>query len=86
MLKIGLRTAVVAASLLLYEHTLVRPGDLRRLDAARSLTDLALVRGDRLEKLAGNRVGQWSIRINGQWRICFTWEAGPENVEIVDYH
>ena len=43
--------------------------------------------GNRLEKLAGNRAGQYSIRINRQWRICFRWsEAGPEDVEIVDYH
>ena len=43
--------------------------------------------GNRLEKLAGDRAGQYSIRINRQWRICFRWsEAGPEDVEIVDYH
>ncbi|CAN5922105.1 hypothetical protein BH23ACT10_BH23ACT10_10890 [soil metagenome] len=43
--------------------------------------------GNRLEKLSGDRQGQHSIRINDQWRICFTWtDAGPEDVEIVDYH
>jgi len=43
--------------------------------------------GDRLEKLAGDRAGQHSIRINRQWRICFRWtDAGPEDVEITDYH
>jgi plasmid maintenance system killer protein len=43
--------------------------------------------GNRFEKLAGDRAGQYSIRINRQWRICFRWsEAGPEDVEIVDYH
>ena len=49
--------------------------------------DLRVPPGNRLEKLAGDRVGQYSIRINRQWRICFRWsEAGPEDVEIVDYH
>jgi toxin HigB-1 len=43
--------------------------------------------GNRLEKLAGNRAGQYSVRINNQWRICFTWSAsGAANVELVDYH
>ena len=43
--------------------------------------------GNRLEKLSGDRQGQYSIRINSQWRICFVWtEAGPEDVEITDYH
>jgi proteic killer suppression protein len=43
--------------------------------------------GNRLEPLSGKRLGQMSIRINDQWRICFTWtSAGPQNVEIVDYH
>jgi proteic killer suppression protein len=45
------------------------------------------LRGNRLEALKGDRLGQFSIRINDQWRICFRWtERGPENVEIVDYH
>ena len=62
---------------------------LRILDAATSLGDLAALNSNRLEALRGNRVGQYSIRINGQWRICFRWpkdEPGPSNVEIVDYH
>ena len=57
------------------------------LDAAEILADLRVPPGNRLEKLAGDRAGQYSIRINQQWRICFLWtDAGPENVEITDYH
>lgn len=57
------------------------------LDAAVSLDDLRAPPGNRLEALKGDRRGQHSIRINDQWRICFTWTAtGPEDVEIVDYH
>lgn len=57
------------------------------LDAAETLDDLRVPPGNRLEKLKGNRAGFYSVRINQQWRICFRWtEAGPENVEIVDYH
>jgi addiction module HigA family antidote len=57
------------------------------LDAAETLADLAVPPGNRLEKLAGDRAGQHSIRINRQWRICFRWtDAGPEDVEITDYH
>lgn len=60
---------------------------LTLLDAAKSLDDLRSPPGNRLEKLSGNREGQYSIRINGQWRICFTWHDGDaSNVEIVDYH
>jgi toxin HigB-1 len=60
---------------------------LAMLDAAEALGDLRVPPGNRLEKLAGDRAGQYSIRINRQWRICFRWsEAGPEDVEIVDYH
>ena len=62
---------------------------LDRLDAATRLTDLAAMSGNRLEVLKGNRQGQYSIRINDQWRICFEWpdrSPGPINVEIVDYH
>ena len=62
---------------------------LDRLDAAGNLKDLAALPGNRLEALHGDREGQYSIRINDQWRICFEWPegaAGPENVEIVDYH
>jgi len=57
------------------------------LDAAEILADLRVPPGNRLEKLAGDREGQYSIRINQQWRICFGWtDAGPEDVEITDYH
>lgn len=57
------------------------------LDAAEILADLRVPPGNRLEKLHGDRSGQYSIRVNQQWRICFEWtDAGPENVEIVDYH
>jgi proteic killer suppression protein len=62
---------------------------LDRLDAATSIRDLAALPGNRLEALAGDRKGQYSIRINDQWRICFEWAEkalGPSNVEIVDYH
>jgi proteic killer suppression protein len=62
---------------------------LDRLDAATGLKDLAAIAGNRLEVLKGNPQGQYSIRINDQWRICFEWpenSAGPINVEIVDYH
>jgi proteic killer suppression protein len=62
---------------------------LDRLDVALSLQDLAGLPGNRLEALAGDRRGQYSIRINDQWRICFEWperSPGPVNVEIVDYH
>jgi proteic killer suppression protein len=56
-------------------------------DAAETLNDLRVPPGNRLERLRGERVGQYSIRINDQWRICFTWSAaGPANVEIIDYH
>lgn len=57
------------------------------LDAADALGDLSVPPGNRLEKLRGDRAGGYSIRINRQWRICFRWTAaGPEDVEIVDYH
>ena len=60
---------------------------LRQIDAACRLEDLRIPPGNRLERLRGDRAGQYSIRINNQWRICFRWgEAGPEGVEIVDYH
>jgi len=60
---------------------------LRQLDAAVELTDLRVPPGNRLEKLVGDRAGQYSIRINDQWRICFRWHAGDaHDVEIADYH
>ncbi len=61
---------------------------LDQLDAATSLLDLDLP-GNRLEALKGDRKGQYSVRINDQWRVCFEWPKGargPSNVEIVDYH
>ncbi len=62
---------------------------LRILDAATSLSDLAALNSNRLDALKGSRRGQYSIRINDQWRICFHWptnDPGPSNVEFVDYH
>jgi len=62
---------------------------LDRLEAATSIKDLAALPGNRFEVLKGDRKGQYSIRINDQWRICFEWpdkSSGPTNVEIVDYH
>jgi proteic killer suppression protein len=62
---------------------------LDQLEAAITVRDLAVLPGNRLEALKGDRKGQYSIRINDQWRICFEWPSrspGPVNVEIVDYH
>ena len=62
---------------------------LDRLEAATILQDLAVLQGNRFETLKGNRKGQYSIRINDQWRVCFHWpkgSPGPVHVEIVDYH
>lgn len=57
------------------------------LDEAENLQDIQAVPGNRLEKLKGDRIGQYSIRINDRWRICFEWVANrARNVEIVDYH
>jgi proteic killer suppression protein len=68
-----------------------RPARLKldRLESATTLKDLATLPGNRFEALSGARKGQYSIRINDQWRICFQWpegSPGPSNVEIVDYH
>lgn len=60
---------------------------LRLLDAADSLTALRMLPSNRLEALGGDRRGQFSIRVNRQWRVCFEWRGdGAHNVEIVDYH
>ena len=60
---------------------------LDMIDAATKVDDLRSPPGNRLEALKGDRRGQWSIRINRQWRICFKWTVdGPADVEIVDYH
>jgi len=57
------------------------------MDAADTVEDLRIPPGNRLEKLRGDRRGQYSVRVNQQWRICFRWTAaGPEDIEIVDYH
>jgi proteic killer suppression protein len=68
-----------------------RPARLKldRLEAATVLKDVAILPGNRFEALVGDRKGQYSIRVNHQWRICFQWPdgaIGPSNVEIVDYH
>jgi proteic killer suppression protein len=57
---------------------------LRMLNRSASLDDLRVPPANRLERLRGDRAGQWSIRVNDQWRICFRWEGG--DVEVVDYH
>ena len=60
---------------------------LRQLEIAARINDLRVPPGNRLEALKGSRSGQYSVRINDQWRICFRWtKAGAEGVEIVDYH
>jgi proteic killer suppression protein len=62
---------------------------LDRMEAATVVQDLAVLPGNRFEALKGDRKGQYSIRINDQWRICFEWPEGakgPSNLEIVDYH
>lgn len=60
---------------------------LRAIEAAETLGDLANIPGNRLEKLKGNRAGQWSIRLNDRWRICFLWQIdGAHDVEVADYH
>ena len=57
------------------------------INAAENINDLRVPPGNRLEKLSGNRAGQYSVRVNDQWRVCFTWSAsGASNVELVDYH
>ena len=60
---------------------------LKQLDLARRIEDMRAPPANHLEKLSGNRAGQWSVRINDQFRICFRWTAGAaEDVEITDYH
>jgi len=62
-------------------------GKLQQLDAAGDLRDLSIPPSNMLEALKGDRLGQWSIRVNQQWRICFKWRDGHAfDVEIVDYH
>ena len=60
---------------------------LAMLDAAKTLDFMRSPPGNRLEALRGDRAGQWSVRINDQWRLCFVWtDSGPDQVEIIDYH
>jgi proteic killer suppression protein len=60
---------------------------LKAIDAAKAIEDLRVPPGNRLEKLSGDRKGQWSIRINDQWRVCFRWEGGAaHDVGITDHH
>lgn len=59
---------------------------LKQLELARSLDDMRAPPANRLEALKGRRAGQWSVRINDQFRVCFRWDDGAEDVEIVDYH
>jgi proteic killer suppression protein len=70
-------------------HDIQRTGKrkLVHIHAAKSMEDLRIPPGNRLEKMSGDREGLWSIRINNQWRICFRWENGNAfEVEIIDYH
>ena len=92
---IGSWAGVEAEKLFNRQRSRKLPPDLQRvalrkllmLDAATTLEDLRVPPANRLEKLKGNREGQWSIRVNDQWRICFLWRDGnAQNVEIVDYH
>lgn len=86
------RTARFAAGEYVKEFSgFARQAEMRldRMDAATCPADLGALPGNRLERLKGDRVGQFSIRINDQWRICFSWpegSPGPVDVEIVDYH
>lgn len=59
---------------------------LKQLDLARRIEDMRAPPGNRLEALKGDRAGQWSVRVNDQFRVCFRWNDGAEDVEIVDYH
>ncbi len=83
-------TALIYQGLPAHRYTQIKSvaeRKLQMLDDAVELKDLRSPPGNRLEQLVGDRIGQHSIRINDQWRICFIWGAnGPENVEIVDYH
>ncbi len=59
---------------------------LQQLDRATDLVDMRIPGSNRLETLKGDRKGQHSVRINDQYRVCFRWDGGPEDVEVVDYH
>ena len=76
------QTAIVAINV---ERSALRK--LNQLDLARRIEDLRAPPANRLEQLKGDRAGQWSLRVNDQFRICFRWTGGDaEDVEIVDYH
>lgn len=80
---------ISGASLKGFPPDLVRRAERRvaQIDAAQTIEDLRIPPSNHLEKLAGDRQGQYSIRINQQWRVCFTWEGEDAfDVEIVDYH
>ncbi|OPX96001.1 MAG: Toxin HigB-1 [Syntrophorhabdus sp. PtaB.Bin006] len=82
--RVFLREVVPRLSQDLYRMALRK---LLLLDAAEKLEDLRIPPGNQLERLVGDRKGQYSIRINDQWRVCFRWEEGDAyEVEIVDYH
>lgn len=82
--RVFLRERVKGFSQVLQRQALRK---LLLIDAAESLDDLRVPPGNRLEKLGGDRKGEYSIRINEQWRICFSWlEGDAHDVEIVDYH
>ncbi len=79
------REGVCAAQWRAVSNVMARKLDM--LDAAPSLEALRSPPGNRLEALKADRAGQFSIRVNDRWRVCFVWtEAGPDRVEIVDYH
>lgn len=79
------REGICPAQWRAFESIALRKLDM--IDAATKVEDLRSPPGNRLEGLKGDRKGQWSIRINRPWRICFRWTSeGPANVEIVDYH
>jgi len=84
-------TAAVFSGLLVrrlpHEIQTIARRKLKLIDAVSRVEELRVPPGNRLELLSGDRAGQWSIRINDQWRICFKWEDGQAmDVEIVDYH
>jgi toxin HigB-1 len=82
--KVFMREAVPKLAQDIYRMALRK---LLVLDAAENLADLQVPPGNKLEKLSGDRQGQYGIRVNDQWRLCFRWEEGDAyNVEIVDYH
>ena len=81
------KTSKPARKLLPQNLWLIGSKKLDLLDSVTELDELRVPPGNRLEELAGNRKGQYSIRINDQYRICFSWtDYGPDIVEIIDYH